>query len=146
MHLVDLIREGFHAAVRQGIGPWPGLESERLFEQPSFIVVGSPSSARRLAGAQPEALAREPLLGDNDLWKDWFAAADQQVQIPMSGAVDSLNVSVATGIALYAVTHDRPGDLGEDESRVLRARFLLESVREPDLVIERYLRDHPAHS
>ena len=61
---VDLQREGFHAAVRQGIGPWPGLESERLFEQPPIIVVGSPSAARRLLGAQPEALAREPLLGD----------------------------------------------------------------------------------
>lgn len=81
MHVVDLVREGFHAAVRQGIGPWAGLESERLFEQPSFIVVGSPSAARRLVGAQPEAFAREPLLGDNDVWKDWFAAAGLRVNV-----------------------------------------------------------------
>lgn len=79
MHVVDLHREGFHAAVRQGIGPWAGLESERLFEQPSFIVVGSPSAARRLAGAQPEAFAREPLIGTNELWTDWFAAAGLRV-------------------------------------------------------------------
>ena len=72
---VDLQREGFHAAVRQGTGPWPGVQSERLFEQPPIIVVGSPSAARRLLGAQPEALAREPLLGDSELWQDWFAAA-----------------------------------------------------------------------
>ena len=72
---VDLQREGFHAAVRQGTGPWPGVQSERLFEQPPIIVVGSPSAARRLLGAQPEALTREPLLGDSDLWQDWFAAA-----------------------------------------------------------------------
>ena len=75
MHVVDLQREGFHAAVRQGVGPWAGLHSERLFEQPPIIVVGSPSAARRLSGAQPEALAREPLLGDSDLWRDWFEAA-----------------------------------------------------------------------
>src|SRR4029079_11657515 len=31
---VDLQREGFHAAVRQGTGPWSGVQSERLFEQP----------------------------------------------------------------------------------------------------------------
>ena len=79
MHTVDLVREGFHAAVRQGIGPWAGLASERLFEQPSFIVVGAPSAARMLAGAQPEAFAREPLLGDSDLWKAWFAAAGLRV-------------------------------------------------------------------
>ena len=38
---VDLVRAGFHAAVRQGIGPWPGLASERLFDRPPMIVVGS---------------------------------------------------------------------------------------------------------
>jgi LysR family glycine cleavage system transcriptional activator len=73
--LVDLQREGFHAAIRQGEGPWPGLESERLFAEPPIVVVGSPTAARRLAGAQPEALAREPLLGDSEMWRHWFAAA-----------------------------------------------------------------------
>ena len=81
MHTIDLQREGFHAAVRQGIGPWAGLHSERLFEQPPIIVVGSPSAARRLAGAQPEALAREPLLGDSDLWHAWFKAAGMQTSV-----------------------------------------------------------------
>jgi LysR family glycine cleavage system transcriptional activator len=78
---IDLQREGFHAAVRQGKGPWPGLESERIFEQPHAIVVGSPTAARRLLGAQPEALAREPLLGDSDLWKEWFAAAGLRTNV-----------------------------------------------------------------
>src|SRR4030095_16354456 len=75
---VDILREGFHAAVRQGVGPWPGVESERLFDQPPMIVVGSPAAARRLLGAPPEALAREPLLGDADLSTTWFAAAGLQ--------------------------------------------------------------------
>jgi LysR family glycine cleavage system transcriptional activator len=78
---VDLQREGFHAAIRQGKGPWPGLESERLFEQPPIIVVGSPSAARRLLGVRPEALAREPLLGDSSLWKDWFTAAGVRTNV-----------------------------------------------------------------
>jgi LysR family glycine cleavage system transcriptional activator len=79
--LLDLQREGFHAAVRQGTGPWAGLQSERLFEQPPIIAVGSPSAARRLLGAQPEALAREPLLGDSELWNDWFAAAGLRTNV-----------------------------------------------------------------
>jgi LysR family glycine cleavage system transcriptional activator len=74
--VLDLQREGFHAAVRSGRGPWAGLESERVFEGPTpMIVVGSPAAARRLLGAQPQALAREPLLGDGELWERWFAAA-----------------------------------------------------------------------
>jgi LysR family glycine cleavage system transcriptional activator len=71
--LIDLQRDGFHAAVRQGRGPWPGLHNELLAESP-FIAVGTPSAARRLAGAPPAALAEEPLLGDADLWSQWFAA------------------------------------------------------------------------
>ena len=81
VRVVDLQREGFHAAVRQGAGPWTGLQSERLFEQPPIIVVASPSAAHRLQGAQPEALAREPLLGDSELWNAWFAAAGLRTNV-----------------------------------------------------------------
>lgn len=78
--LIDLQRDGFHAAIRQGHGRWPGIESERLFEAPiPHILVGSPAAARRLLGAQPEAMAREPLLGDADVWKLWFAAAGLRI-------------------------------------------------------------------
>ena len=80
--LVDLQRDGFHAAVRQGRGPWAGLESERLFDEPvPLIVVGSPAAARRLLGAQPEAFAREPLLDEVELWQRWFAAAGVRTQV-----------------------------------------------------------------
>ncbi len=80
--VVDLQREGFHAAVRQGLGPWPGMVAERLFNQPMpLILVGSPAAARRLLGAQPEAIAREPLLGDSELWDKWFAAAGLRTHV-----------------------------------------------------------------
>jgi LysR family glycine cleavage system transcriptional activator len=80
--LIDLQREGFHAALRYGTGPWPGLESERLFNTPmQTIVVASPSTARRLQGAPPEALARESLLGERELWERWFAAAGHAIKV-----------------------------------------------------------------
>jgi len=80
--LVDLQRDGFHAAIRQGRGPWAGLESERLFDAPMpLIVVGSAEAGRRLRGAQPEALAREPLLGDAQLWQRWLAAAGLKLHV-----------------------------------------------------------------
>ena len=40
--VVDLQRDGFHAAVRQGRGPWPGLANEVLSDAP-FCVVGAPA-------------------------------------------------------------------------------------------------------
>ena len=80
--LVDLRRDGFHAGVRQGNGPWAGLQSEALFGTAvPIIIVGSAEAARRLAGSGPEALAREPLLGDKDLWERWFAAAGSRVHV-----------------------------------------------------------------
>lgn len=71
-HMVDLQREGFHAALRQGTGPWRGLQAERLIDSP-LIAVGSPEASRRLAGRETASLHGEPLLGDGSLWERWFA-------------------------------------------------------------------------
>lgn len=80
LRAVDLPREGFHAAVREGRGPWPGLVSERLFDHRK-IVVGSPAAAQRLAGQGPGAFAREPLIGEDVTWKEWFALAGLAIDV-----------------------------------------------------------------
>jgi tRNA (guanosine-2'-O-)-methyltransferase len=74
------------------------------------------------------------------------ALAHGAFSVPMRGMVESFNVSVAAGIALHTVTRARPGDLGDDEARCLRARFLIESVDRYPAVIERYLRDQAVKS
>ncbi|CCN19436.1 putative LysR-family transcriptional regulator [Bordetella bronchiseptica MO211] len=57
--VVDLHREGFHAALRFGRGPWAGQQSEPLFDTPTrMILVAAPATARRLAGADPQRLAQ----------------------------------------------------------------------------------------
>ncbi len=66
------------------------------------------------------------------------AAATGTFAVPMRGMVESLNVSVAAGIALHTVTKARAGDLGTRELHTLRARFLMESVRSPEMIIERW--------
>jgi LysR family transcriptional regulator, glycine cleavage system transcriptional activator len=118
--VVDLLREGFHAALRQGRGPWVGLESERLFDQPMpIVVVGSPSAARRLLGSQPQALTREPLLGDAELWQHWFAAAGVRTQ------VTTVAVFNDAGLMLQAAEQD----LGLALSRELLAADALRDGR-----------------
>jgi LysR family glycine cleavage system transcriptional activator len=79
--VVDLEREGFHIGLRIGRGPWPGLVSEPLFHSP-HIVVAAPALAQRLVGAPLEVLAQQPLLGDADLWRDWFAQAGYRASVP----------------------------------------------------------------
>lgn len=71
-HLVELQREGFHAALRQGSGQWRGLEAICLTDS-AMIVVGSPQTARRLQGCSASQLAEEPLLGSHVQWQRWFS-------------------------------------------------------------------------
>ena len=70
--LVDVQREGFHAAVRQGDGPWRGLTGTCLIDSP-LVVVANREVAQRLQSCQPADLLRESLLGDANRWEAWFA-------------------------------------------------------------------------
>lgn len=78
--VVDLQREGFHAALRQGNGQWRGLHAERLIHSPR-VPVGSPQAAQRLLGADARALAHEPLLGSPTMWERWFALSGVKVRV-----------------------------------------------------------------
>ena len=78
--VVDLQRDGFHAALRQGSGVWRGLHADRLIDSPR-VPVGSPQAAQRLTGKDVAALAHEPLLGQADLWEQWFALSGLKVRV-----------------------------------------------------------------
>lgn len=78
--IVDLARDGLHAALRQGNGQWRGLLAERLIDSP-LIALGSPTAAHRLQGSPAKALADEPLLGSPSLWARWFELSGLRVRI-----------------------------------------------------------------
>ena len=64
--------------------------------------------------------------------------ADGTFAIPMRGFVESLNVSVAAAITMQGLAHGRPG-LPPARQRELEARFLMNSVKNADQVIEKFL-------
>lgn len=64
---------------------------------------------------------------------------DGVYRIPMRGFVESLNVSVAAAITLWAATRDRRGDLPDAAKTALRARFMMASVRDAPLVVREIL-------
>lgn len=97
--VLDLQRMGFHVALRQGVGPWRGLETEPLIDSP-LIAVGSPAAARRLRGRSTDALMTEPLLCSAALWDRWFALDGCQI------AVNPVAIFNDSGLMLQAVEQD----------------------------------------
>ena len=65
--------------------------------------------------------------------------ADGSFSIPMRGFVESLNVSVAAAITMQALARDGRPDLPAARERELKARFLMNSVKNADQVIEKFL-------
>lgn len=67
------------------------------------------------------------------------ALADGTFSIPMRGFVESLNISVAAAITMQALTREGRPALPSARRRELEARFLMNSVRNADQVIEKFL-------
>ena len=68
-----------------GVGPWPGLHSERLAGDTYFLVC-SPRFRRGKLPTKPSQLAGLPLFrNDPGLWEKWFAAAGVKMAVPASG-------------------------------------------------------------
>lgn len=148
--IVDLLRDGFHAGIRTGNGPWPGLVAERLHDRPvRLIATGSPAATRRLEGLAPAALAAEALLGDPDLWAGWFAAAGVDARVATVARFNDLSLMLQAaeqGLG-FALTEDV---LAADALRAGRLRRLFDVAFEDagasshQLVYPAALRDWPA--
>jgi LysR family glycine cleavage system transcriptional activator len=80
LRAMDLKRDGYHAALRQGRGPWRGLACTKLLESP-LLMVCAPQLAERLEGCTPLDLLREPLLGTRARWEAWFARAGHDCRV-----------------------------------------------------------------
>ena len=77
--------DGVDVAIRFGVGPWPGLHSERLAGDTYFLVC-SPRFRRGKLPTKPSQLAGLPLFrNDPGLWEKWFAAAGVEMTVPASG-------------------------------------------------------------
>ena len=146
-NLIDLQRDGFHAAIRTGPGPWPGLVVERLYESPTpFIAVASPAVAQRLREGQPADLAREPLLGDIDVWEQWFAAAGLRTRATPVASFNDVGLMLQAteqGLGLAVVRELLAADALRDGrlARLFDVSVVLEGVQPYSLVYPPALKD-----
>jgi LysR family transcriptional regulator, glycine cleavage system transcriptional activator len=148
-NMIDLQRDGYHAAIRTGPGPWPGLVQERLYDTPTpFIAVAAPSIARRLNTGTPADMAREPLLGDTDVWEQWFTAAGVRTRIAPVASFNDVGLmlqAVEQGLGLAVVRELLAADALHDGrlARLFDVSVLLEGARAYSLVYPPALRDWP---
>jgi tRNA G18 (ribose-2'-O)-methylase SpoU len=103
----------YRRAVRTSMGavfslPWTRVDHrwgmQSLHEAGLTVMAFTPAGTIDLASV--ERPARCALLVGSEgpgVSRSWLEAADLRVRIPMAGAVDSLNVSTAAAIALYAL-------------------------------------------
>jgi LysR family glycine cleavage system transcriptional activator len=149
VNIVDLQRDGFHAAIRIGTGPWPGLVHERLYNTPTpFVAVAAPHIARRLAEGKLEDLAREPLLGDTEVWERWFAAAGVRTRVTPVASFNDVGLMLQAaeqGLGLAVVRELLAADALRDGrlARLSDVSVLLEGVRAYSLVYPAALTDWP---
>ncbi len=148
-NLVDLQRDGFHAAIRTGPGPWPGLVVERLYESPTpFVAVAAPAVAQRLREGQPADLAREPLLGDIDVWEQWFAAAGVRTRATPVASFNDVGLMLQAteqGLGLAVVRELLAADALRDGrlARLFDVSVVLEGVQPYSLAYPPALKDWP---
>jgi LysR family glycine cleavage system transcriptional activator len=136
-NIIDLQRDGFHAAIRTGCGPWPGLVQERLYDTPTpFVAVASP------------AVAREPMLGDVEVWERWFAAAGVRTRVTPVASFNDVGLMLQAaeqGHGLAVVRELLAADALRDGrlARLFDVSVVLEGVQPYSLVYPPALQDWP---
>jgi LysR family glycine cleavage system transcriptional activator len=80
--MIDMTREAFDVAIRSGSGEWPGLESLYLFHSGQTPLCTA--QVRDALGGlqQPEDLLNAHLIGLDEEWALWFAAAGVKAAPP----------------------------------------------------------------
>ena len=104
------VRTSMAAALRVPFARASGDEWPAVFDMMrarGFTLVAltprAPSSLETFAARRPPRIALVVGAEGDGLTAEAERAADERVRIPISGAVDSLNLAVAVGIALYAL-------------------------------------------
>ena len=81
LQLADIQKEGFHAGLRYGLGPWRGLQGERLMQTTELVVLCEPKTYERIKDATPAQWAQEALIGKAGQWERWFASLGHRCRV-----------------------------------------------------------------
>ncbi len=137
--------------VRKWLDRWvyrSGEEAAAALRDRGYRIVVADLTEDAVPVDQVDFSTRTALVFGNELAgvsEEFRRSADVVAMIPMSGFVQSLNISVAAAICLHEARRDRTarlgahGDLTDADIDRLRAVFAIKSVKKARQIIDRYL-------
>lgn len=159
VHIVEnRNRYQINPGVELGTSQWLTLHRYRGEQATKECIAALRRSGYRIAATTPHQDAATPddfplepgpvalLFGTEKegLTETALDAADEFLRIPMTGFVESLNISVSAAISLHALSNrlrhtTLPWPVPEEERREILHRWLRGTVRHADRIIERQL-------
>jgi len=132
INLVDFERDELDFGIRNGVGNWPGLVAEPLFDETYFPVCSPRMNGGKLP-RQPADLARCVLLrGESEPWQPWFRAAGLDWPEPTRGATfNDSSHTVQAAVEGQGVALARESLLGNDLVNGLLVRLFDISIPAP---------------
>ena len=157
-HAIDTARSYKHSKrTSQGAEKWidryrwrSPAECVAYLHEAGFDVVAAHLDPEATAVDQVDLTGKTALVFGNELdgvSDELLALSDQRVFIPITGFVQSFNISVAAALCLYEAHRQRTattggyGDLDPTDRERLRAVYLMKSVRHHRQILERLLGD-----
>ncbi|MGI9666221.1 MAG: TrmH family RNA methyltransferase [Acidimicrobiia bacterium] len=130
---------------------WEGVtECAQSLRASGFSLVAMSPSSSASSISEVDLTGRIAVAFGNELEglsDELIDMADEAVTIPMSGFAGSFNISVAAAVALYEVRSQRidrfgsNGDFTDARRDQVLAVWLMKSVRESRLIVERYVQE-----
>jgi tRNA (guanosine-2'-O-)-methyltransferase len=157
-HAIDTARSYKHSKrTSQGAEKWidryrwrSPAECVAHLHETGFDVVAAHLDPDAVPIDQVDLTQRTALVLGNELdglSDEMLALADQRAFIPITGFVQSFNISVAAALCLYEARRQREaaatgyGDLDPADRERLRAVYVMKSVRHHRQLVERFLAD-----
>ncbi|MDJ0766221.1 MAG: TrmH family RNA methyltransferase [Myxococcota bacterium] len=138
------VTQGAHHWVDLGVWPSPRLFVEAMHAEGKQVLIAAADSQMTLSEIDPDVPVAIVFGNEHaGVSREMQCVSDSAFRIPMFGFSQSINVSVAAGIAIAALRREGVGDLERQEAEILRARFYLRAVRAGYAIVQRTLGSEP---
>ncbi len=131
--MANFAADGVDVGIRFGRGPWPPLVCERVLDDEVFAVASPRFNRGRLPRSAKELLGMRIIREDRDYWKEYFAAADVEIEGPLGGpSFSDASYSLQSAMRGEGVALTRRSLVGDDleQKRLVQLLPLTVKIRD----------------